>query len=95
MSRATKTLGNSKKSANKKAEDLIIRHFLDDILREKGNVAPSNDYNYDSMDDITDSMAGMTLNNATIKAIKSAVKSAVKKNVPSVVNLDTLLVSAL
>ncbi|CAB4490102.1 unnamed protein product [Rhizophagus irregularis] len=79
MSRATKTLSNSKKSANKKAEDLIIRHFLDDILREKGNVAPSNDYNYDSMDDITDSMAGMTLNNATIKAIKSAVKSAVKK----------------
>ncbi|PKB97300.1 hypothetical protein RhiirA5_433401 [Rhizophagus irregularis] len=79
MSRATKTLDNSKKSANKKAENLMIRRFLSDLLREKGNVAPGDDYNYDPVDDITDSMAGMTLNSATINAIKSVVRSAVKK----------------
>ncbi|CAG8692135.1 15467_t:CDS:2, partial [Funneliformis mosseae] len=79
ISRATKILGNSKKSANKKAEDLIIRRFLGNILKEKGNVASNDDYNYDSVDNITDSMASMTLNRATINAIKSAVRSAVKK----------------
>ncbi|GBC12503.2 hypothetical protein GLOIN_2v1886689 [Rhizophagus irregularis DAOM 181602=DAOM 197198] len=79
MSRATKTLDNSKKSANKRGEDLIIRRFLSELLRGKGSVAPSDDYNYDPVDDITDSMAGMTLNSATINAIKSAVKSAIKK----------------
>ena len=39
MFRANKTLDNSKKSANKRGEDLIIRHFLSDLIREKGNVA--------------------------------------------------------
>ena len=79
MSRATKTLDNSKKSANKKAENLLIRRFLSDLMREKGNVASGDDYNYDPVDNITDSMAGMTLNSATINAIKSAIRSAVKK----------------
>jgi len=67
MSQVTKTLDNSKKSANKRGEDLIIRHFLSDLIREKGNVAPDNDYNYDSVDDITDSMAGLTLNSVHYK----------------------------
>ena len=79
MSRATKTLDNSKKSANKRGEDLIIRRFLSELLRTKSNKQPEDDYNYDPVDDITDSMAGMTLNSATINAIKSAVRSAVKK----------------
>ena len=79
MSRATKTLDNSKKSANKRGEDLIIRRFLSELLRTKSNKQPEDDYNYDPMDDITDSMAGMTLNSATINAINSAVRSAVKK----------------
>jgi hypothetical protein len=79
MSRASKTLDNSKKLANKREENLIIRRFLSELLREKGNVAPGDDYAYDPVDDITNSMAGMTLNSATINAIKSAVKSAVKK----------------
>ncbi|CAB4427763.1 unnamed protein product [Rhizophagus irregularis] len=79
MSRATKTIDNSKKSANKRGEDLIIRRFLSELLRTKSNKQPENDYNYDPVDDITDSMAGITLNSATINAIKSAVKSAVKK----------------
>ncbi|UZO28440.1 uncharacterized protein OCT59_021962 [Rhizophagus irregularis] len=79
LSRGTKTLDNSKKSANKRGEDLIIRRFLSELLRTKSNKQPEDDYNYDPVDDITDSMAGMTLNSATINAIKSAVKSAVKK----------------
>ncbi|CAI2202033.1 19877_t:CDS:1, partial [Funneliformis geosporum] len=65
-----------KKSANKRAENLMIRRFLSDLMREKGNVAPGDDYNYDPVDDITDGMAGMTLNKATINAIKSAVRHA-------------------
>ncbi|CAG8532121.1 2424_t:CDS:2 [Funneliformis mosseae] len=79
MSRATKTLDNSKKSANKRGEDLIIRRFLSELLRTKSNKQPEDNYNYDPVDDITDSMAGMTLNSATINAIKFAVRSAVKK----------------
>jgi len=77
ISRGNKTLNNSKKSVGKKAEDLAIRRFLSDLLRERGNEAPGIDY--DPVDDITDSMAGMTLNKATINAINSAVRSAVKK----------------
>ncbi|PKY61396.1 hypothetical protein RhiirA4_486305, partial [Rhizophagus irregularis] len=69
---------NSKKSANKRGEDLIIRRFLSELLRGRGNSAPSDDYNYDPVDDITDSMAGMTLNSAIINAIKSAVKKCTK-----------------
>ena len=79
MSRTTKTLDNSKKSANKRGEDLIIRRFLSELLRTKSNGQPEDDYNYDPVDDISDSMAGMTLNSATINAIKSAIRSAVKK----------------
>ncbi|CAB5204837.1 unnamed protein product [Rhizophagus irregularis] len=45
----------------------------------KSNKQPENDYNYDTVDDITDSIAGMTLNSAIINAINSAIKSAVKK----------------
>ncbi|GES89810.1 hypothetical protein GLOIN_2v1886689 [Rhizophagus clarus] len=54
MSRATKTLDNSKKSANKREEDLIIRQFLSELLRIKSNKQPEDDYNYDPVDDITD-----------------------------------------
>src|SRR6266496_1230893 len=79
MSRATKTLDNSKKLANKRGEDLIIRRFLSELLRITSNKQPENEYNYDPVDDITDSMAGMTLNSATINAIESAIRSAVKK----------------
>ncbi|CAI2181358.1 9621_t:CDS:2 [Funneliformis geosporum] len=79
MSQATKTLGNSKKSANKRAENLMIRRFLSDLIREKGNVTPDNDYNYDLVDDITDSIASITLNKVTINAIKSAVRHALRE----------------
>ena len=78
MSRATKTLDNSKKSANKREEDLIIRRFLSNLIREKGNVAPGNDYNYDLVDDITDSMAGLTLNSVINTVLKRAVKKCSK-----------------
>ncbi|RIA93596.1 hypothetical protein C1645_819234, partial [Glomus cerebriforme] len=76
ISQAIKTLNNRKKSANKRGEDLNVRHFLSDLMREKGNEAPDDDYNYDPIDDITDSMAGMTLNKAILSAIKCAVKKS-------------------
>ncbi len=76
MSRTTKTLDNSKKSANKRGENLIIRRFLSDLIREKSNVAPGDDYNYNSIDDITDSIADMTLNSV----INAVVKHVIKKS---------------
>ncbi|UZO12810.1 uncharacterized protein OCT59_004326 [Rhizophagus irregularis] len=88
-------LDNSKKSANKRGEDLIIRRFLSELLRTKSNKQPEDDYNYDPVDDITDSMAGMTLNSATINAIKSAVKSAVKKKCTKCGRFGQHFVSAL
>ncbi|RIA98023.1 hypothetical protein C1645_813413 [Glomus cerebriforme] len=78
ISRVTKTLDNSKKSANKRGEDLIIKHFLSDLIREKGNVVSGDDYNYDPINDITDSMAGMTLNNVILSAIKYAILKCFK-----------------
>ncbi|CAI2175425.1 14662_t:CDS:2, partial [Funneliformis geosporum] len=54
MSRATKTLDNSKKSANKRGKNLIIRRFLSELLRGQGKVAPGDDYDYDPVDDLTD-----------------------------------------
>ncbi|GBB91977.1 hypothetical protein RclHR1_19460009 [Rhizophagus clarus] len=79
MSRASKTLDNSKKLVNKRAEDRAIMRFLKDIARVRANEGLDEDYDYDPVDDITDSMASMTLNSTTINAIKSAVRSAVKK----------------
>ncbi|GBC01018.1 hypothetical protein RclHR1_04030013 [Rhizophagus clarus] len=79
ISRTSKTLDNSKKLVNKRAEDHAIMRFLKDIARVRANEGLDEDYDYDPVDDITDSMAGMTLNSATINAIKSAVRSAVKK----------------
>src|SRR5207302_5159840 len=76
MSRAIKTLDNSKKLANKRGEDLIIRRFLSELLRTKSNKQPEDDYNYDPIDDITDSMAGLSLNSV----INAVVKRAVKKS---------------
>ncbi|GES76978.1 hypothetical protein GLOIN_2v1886689 [Rhizophagus clarus] len=59
-------------------QEAIAKSFQETMSRATKTL-DNNDYNYDPVDDITDSMAGMTLNNATINAIKSAVKSAVKK----------------
>ncbi|UZO16113.1 uncharacterized protein OCT59_007506 [Rhizophagus irregularis] len=65
-------------------QEAIAKSFQETMSRatktlDNSSVAPSDDYNYDPVDDITDSMAGMTLNSATINAIKSAVKSVIKK----------------
>ncbi|GBC04248.1 hypothetical protein RclHR1_05590003 [Rhizophagus clarus] len=79
MSRASKTLDNSKKLVDKKAEDCAIMRFLKDIVRVRANEGLDEDYDYDPVDNITDSMADMILNSVTINAIKSAVRSAVKK----------------
>ncbi|CAI2190258.1 3230_t:CDS:1, partial [Funneliformis geosporum] len=79
MSQANKTLDKSKKLIKKRAEVLIIRCFLSSLLREKGNVTSGDNYNYDPIDDFTNSIASMTLNSITINAIKSAVRRAVNK----------------
>lgn len=51
----------------------------------------SDDYNYDSVDNITDSMAGMILNRV-INTVKYVVKKlSLVTNVLSVKNLDTIL----
>ena len=76
MSRANKTLDNSKKLTKKRAEDLIIRHFLSDLLRTKSNKQPEDDYNYDPINDVTNSIAGLTLNSI----INTTVKHTVKKS---------------
>ena len=76
MSRANKTLDNSKKLTKKRAEDLIIRRFLGDLLRTKSNKQHEDDYDYDPIDDITNSMAGLSLNSV----INAVVKRAVKKS---------------
>src|SRR2546423_9468234 len=76
MSRANKTLDNSKKSTKKRAEDLIIRRFLGDLLRTKSNKQPEDDYDYDPIDDVTDSMAGLSLNSVINVVIKGAGKKS-------------------
>ncbi|CAG8629270.1 15737_t:CDS:2 [Funneliformis mosseae] len=78
-----KTLDNSKKLVRKKAEDLAIRCFLSNLLRTKSNKQPEDEYNYDPVDDITDSIASMTLNKATI-ILSNPLLGVLLRNVPSV-----------
>jgi hypothetical protein len=74
MSRASKTLDNSKKSADKRADDNNIRRFLSDLLRKSPNKNPGDGYDYDPVDDLTDSMAGLTLNSVINAVAKRASK---------------------
>ncbi|CAG8818524.1 15246_t:CDS:2, partial [Gigaspora margarita] len=62
MSRATKTLDNSKKSSKKRAEDIGINRFLSNLLRKNPGKHPADEYDHDSIEDISDSLAGLTLN---------------------------------
>ncbi|GES83554.1 hypothetical protein GLOIN_2v1886689 [Rhizophagus clarus] len=54
ISRTSKTLDNSKKLVNKRAEDHAIMRFLKDIARVRANEGLDEDYDYDPVDDITD-----------------------------------------
>ncbi|CAG8565950.1 4095_t:CDS:2, partial [Racocetra persica] len=62
MSRVTKTLDNSKKSSKKRAEDTAINRFLSDLLRKNLVKHPADEYDHDSIEDISDSLTGLTLN---------------------------------
>ncbi|CAG8467644.1 20330_t:CDS:2, partial [Racocetra persica] len=62
MSRATKTLDNSKKSTDKRVENTAVIYFLSDLLRKKLYIHPADENNYDPVDDISDSLAGLILN---------------------------------
>src|SRR6266542_577061 len=70
MSRVTKTLDNSKKSAGRRVKDNTIRRFLSDLLRKNPNNQPEDSYDYDPIDDISDSLAGLSLNSVINTAIK-------------------------
>ncbi|CAG8787004.1 2426_t:CDS:2, partial [Gigaspora margarita] len=63
ISRATKTLNNSKKSSKKRAEDIGINRFLSDLLRKNPGKHSADEYDHDPIEDISDSLAGLTLNN--------------------------------
>ncbi|CAG8501527.1 4705_t:CDS:2 [Cetraspora pellucida] len=76
MSRATKTLDNSKKSSKKRAKDTAINYFLSNLLRKNLGKHSANKYDYDSIEDISDSLAGLTLNSV----IKTAIRHAIKKS---------------
>ncbi len=52
MSRVIKILDNSKKSASKRVDDLTVRRFLNDLLRKNLSKHSTNEYNYDSIDDM-------------------------------------------
>ncbi|CAG8599893.1 4212_t:CDS:2 [Racocetra fulgida] len=56
MSRVTKTLDNSKKSSKKRAEDTAINRFLSDLLRKNLGKHPADEYDHDSIEDISDSL---------------------------------------
>ncbi|CAG8708235.1 20611_t:CDS:2, partial [Racocetra persica] len=71
ISRATKTLNNSKKSSKKRAEDTAINHFLSDLLRKNLVKYLADKYDHDSIEDISDSLAGLTLNSVIKTAIES------------------------
>ncbi|GBB95435.1 hypothetical protein RclHR1_25330003 [Rhizophagus clarus] len=79
MSRTNKTLDNNKKSAGRRAEDNAIRCFLNDLLRKNPNNQPEDDYDYDPVDDILDSLTALTLNSVINTAIKRAVKKLSSK----------------
>ncbi|CAG8583322.1 20711_t:CDS:2 [Cetraspora pellucida] len=76
MSQVTKTQDNSKKSSKKRAEDTVINCFLSDLLRKNPVKHPADKYDHNSIEVISDSLAGLILNSV----IKTAVRCAVKKS---------------
>ncbi|CAG8576674.1 16677_t:CDS:10 [Cetraspora pellucida] len=81
MSQVTKTLDNSKKSSKKRAKDTAINCFLSNLLRKNPVKHSVDEYDYDPIEDISDSLARLTLN--------SVIKTAVT-NAPSVEDLDII-----
>ncbi len=75
----TKTLNNSKKSTEKRVEDLIIRRFLSDLLRKNLSKHSTDEYNHNLINDISDSLVRLTLNIVINTAIKHAVKKSYLK----------------
>ncbi|CAG8804431.1 21437_t:CDS:2, partial [Dentiscutata erythropus] len=77
MSRATKTLDNNKKSSKKRAEDTAINRFLSDLLRKNQGKHSADEYDHDPIEDISDSLAELTLNSV----IKTAIRHPIKANI--------------
>ncbi|CAG8844610.1 25136_t:CDS:2, partial [Gigaspora margarita] len=85
MFRATKTLDNSKKSSKKRAEDIGINRFLSDLLRKNLGKHPADEYDHDPIEDISDSLAGLTLNSVikTAETIRKVLQSELKLIFPN------------
>ncbi|CAG8762464.1 25669_t:CDS:2, partial [Dentiscutata erythropus] len=81
MSRATKTLDNSKKSANKRVENTAVICFLSDLLKKKPYIHPADKNNHDPVDDISDSLVGLTLNSVINTAIKRLPKTSLEETI--------------
>ncbi|GES76871.1 hypothetical protein GLOIN_2v1886689 [Rhizophagus clarus] len=100
MSRATKTLDNSKKTANKRGEDLIIRRFLSELVRTKSNKQPEDDYNYNPVDDITDTKKKVKQKSSSKKSsskeisrISEASKIPLEETIRKVLHMAVKIVS--
>ncbi|CAG8792131.1 6251_t:CDS:2, partial [Dentiscutata erythropus] len=88
MSRATKTLDNSKKSSKKRAEDTAINRFLSDLLRKNLGKHSADKYDHDLIEDISDSLAGLTLNSVIKTATsKTSLKETIRKVLQSELKL--------
>ncbi|GBB95951.1 hypothetical protein RclHR1_02650022 [Rhizophagus clarus] len=70
---------SSQENITKADLQALAKSFQETLTRASKTLEINDDdYYYDPVDDITDSMAGMTLNSAIINAIKSAVKKCTK-----------------
>ena len=52
---------------------------MSDLLRKNPNNQPEDGYDYDPIDDISDSLAGLSLNSVINTAIKRAIKKSFSK----------------
>ncbi|RHZ63718.1 hypothetical protein Glove_328g99 [Diversispora epigaea] len=88
IARAAKTLENKKPPYKqnpgnaKKVEDIFIKQFLDEINKQHPTIDPAELYDYDPVDNITDSMAGLSLNKVIAGTIRIA--GTVRKTVHAV-----------
>ncbi|CAG8824660.1 33402_t:CDS:2, partial [Racocetra persica] len=67
--------------------------FLSDLLRKNSDKHPADEYDHDPIEDISDSLAGLTLNKKTIhKVLQSELKlifpdhfsqDSIKANIPN------------
>ncbi|CAG8464090.1 30832_t:CDS:2 [Racocetra persica] len=77
---------NSKKSTDKRVKNTAVIHFLSNLLRKKLYIHPADENNHDPVDDISDSLAGLTLNSVinTAKTIRKILQNELKLIFPAI-----------